>query len=108
VRNQLQNTQLITTELVLIEFLNYFCSYGAQTRQVGANTVRAILRNRNMEVILHTHELFLMGLALYVERLDKGYSLTDCISMVVMREKNLTDVLTHDRHFIQEGFTILL
>lgn len=108
VRNQLRDTRLITTELVLIEFLNYFCSYGVQTRQLGADTVRAILRNRSLEVILHSHEMFLAGLVLYAERLDKGYSLTDCVSMVVMRKKNLTDVLTHDRHFVQEGFTILL
>ena len=53
-------------------------------------------------------DLFFEGLALYGSRLDKGYSLTDCISMNAMRERGITDVLTHDDHFTQEGFNILL
>ncbi len=40
--------------------------------------------------------------------LDKAYSLTDCISMNAMRERGLTDILTNDHHFTQEGFHILL
>ena len=45
---------------------------------------------------------------LYESRLDKGYSLTDCVSMQVMRERGISEVLTNDQHFAQEGFTILL
>ena len=52
--------------------------------------------------------MFESGLALYKSRLDKGYSLTDCVSMVVMRQERIQEVLTHDKHFAQEGFTILL
>jgi predicted nucleic acid-binding protein len=49
----------------------------------------------------------LSGFELYVARPDKGYSLTDCISMQTMRRDGLTDVLTNDRHFEQEGFRAL-
>jgi hypothetical protein len=38
----------------------------------------------------------------------KYYSLTDCISMNLMRGRGITEILTHDQHFTQEGFTILL
>ncbi len=55
-----------------------------------------------------TRESFVTGLAFYRERLDKGYSMTDCISMLAMRERDLADVPTHDHHFTQEGFTALL
>jgi len=48
------------------------------------------------------------GLTLYKARPDTGYSLTDCISMHVMRERSISDILTHDEHFRQEGFTVLL
>jgi predicted nucleic acid-binding protein len=44
---------------------------------------------------------------LYEQRPDKAYSLTDCISMQVMRREGLTEVLTNDHHFIQEGFRVL-
>jgi predicted nucleic acid-binding protein len=48
-----------------------------------------------------------LGLKLYQQRLDKGYSLTDCISMNTMRKSGITEVLTHDLHFTQEGFIIV-
>ncbi len=51
---------------------------------------------------------FLEALELYESRLDKGYSLTDCISMNVCHKLGITQVLTHDHHFEQEGFSILL
>ncbi|MGA2579262.1 MAG: hypothetical protein ABSH24_24895 [Bryobacteraceae bacterium] len=46
-------------------------------------------------------------MALYEARPDKGYSLTDCISMQTMRKERLTEVLTNDGHFEQEGFRAL-
>ena len=51
-----------------------------------------------------TRRSFFAGFSLYQTRPDKGYSLTDCISMQTMRHLALTDVLTNDRHFEQEGF----
>jgi predicted nucleic acid-binding protein len=58
-------------------------------------------------VIEQNREVFLQGLSLFEARPDKGYSLTDCISMNVMREEGLTEVLSNDRHFAQEGFQLL-
>jgi len=40
-------------------------------------------------------------------RPDKEYSLTDCLSMLTMRREGMTEVLTNDHHFTQEGFQIL-
>jgi uncharacterized protein len=66
-----------------------------------------MLREPNIQVVTYTPELRKLGFELYENRPDKGYSLTDCISMVVMRERSILEVLTADRHFQQEGFTIL-
>jgi predicted nucleic acid-binding protein len=55
----------------------------------------------------HSEQAFQAGLALYHERPDKGYSLTDCISMQTMRREGLTEAVTSDRHFEQEGFRVL-
>jgi len=52
--------------------------------------------------------LFNDGLQLYTTRQDKDWSLTDCISFVVMGEYGLTEALTGDRHFQQAGFNALL
>ncbi len=55
-----------------------------------------------------SRQTFLSGLSLYEARPDKEYSLTDCISMEAMRREGITEIMTHDNHFTQEGFTILL
>jgi predicted nucleic acid-binding protein len=60
-----------------------------------------------VQIAPQTHESFLAGLTLYAARLDKRYSMTDCISMQAMRSVGITEVLTHDEHITQEGFTIL-
>ena len=48
------------------------------------------------------------ALDLYHQHSDKGWTLTDGVSFVIMRERNLTDALTGDRHFEQAGFSALL
>lgn len=53
-------------------------------------------------------ELFEEGLALYGRRPDKDWSLTDCISFVVMKRQGITHALTGDHHFEQSGFVALL
>jgi predicted nucleic acid-binding protein len=58
-------------------------------------------------VIPQTRQGFPEALAFYEARPDKHYSLTDCVSMQVMQREGLTEVLTNDRHFTQEGFHIL-
>ncbi len=100
-----------------MEFLNYFSEGGDRLRKIAVNVVKAIMDDTNIEVVFQSYDLFNAGLQLYEQRLDKGYSMVDCISMVVMRDRalpprmqhrSLTEVLTHDQHFQQEGFTILL
>lgn len=70
--------------------------------------MESILNDPDAMVRPQTHQSFLGGLVLYKARPDKGYSLVDCISMETMRQEGMTEVLTHDAHFAQEGFVILL
>ena len=44
---------------------------------------------------------------LFLDRPDKSYSLTDCLSFVMMRRLDVTEAITLDHHFRQEGFTVL-
>ena len=100
--------RIVTTDEVLVEFLNYFADFGDVMRRKAAELVRSVLEHPDVEVAEQTRESFLSGLAIYESRPDKGYSLTDCIAMAAMRQHGLTEVLTSDRHFEQEGFAILL
>jgi uncharacterized protein len=99
---------LVTTEEVLDEFLTHYSGHDPAMRGVAASTVRKALSNPLVTVLPQSHQSFLSGLALYEARPDKGYSLTDCISMETMRAEGISEILTHDNHFTQEGFTILL
>ena len=96
----------VTTDEVLTEVLA-FCSSDEDLRKDASKAVRHILASANVRVIPQSREGFLDGLTFYENRPDKGYSLADCISMQAMRREGLTDVLTNDRHFEQEGFRAL-
>jgi predicted nucleic acid-binding protein len=95
---------IFTAEEVLTEYLNYFAGWGPKLREKAALNVQSILDNPSVRVIGQTPSSFQAGMALYRARPDKGYSLTDCISMETMRSEGIIDVLTNDLHFEQEGF----
>ena len=100
--------RIVTTEEVLTEFLNFFGSRGTHLRRAAAGLVEKMRSDPMIDVAAQTHAGFLAGCLLYQARPDKGYSLTDCISMNVMRRDGLIEVLTNDEHFTQEGFSCLL
>ena len=106
-RQQLGNVRLVTTEEVLTEFLTAL-SKTVPLRQIAARVVRRILGNPNVRVIPQSRDSFQKGLRRYEERPDKGYSLQDCISMNAMNSESITEILTNDRHFEQDGFTVLM
>jgi predicted nucleic acid-binding protein len=104
----LQGVPLVTTEEALAEVLAFFSDEGPHLRKLAAATIRGLYNNSFVTVVAQSHQSFFDGLTLYEARLDKEYSLTDCISMNVMRQEGINEVLTHDDHFAQEGFIKLL
>lgn len=97
---------LLTTEWVLAEV----CDGLASTRfRHLVEQLRAEWQNDGAStVVAASHDLFERGLDLYCSRPDKSWSLTDCISFVVMQDHGVTDALTGDHHFAQAGFAALL
>jgi len=91
----------------LAEYLTFFATAPEQMRRKAVMNARRILDDPGVRVVPQSRESFLSGMALYEARPDKGYSLVDCISMQTMRLQGLTEVLTNDRHFEQEGFRVL-
>ena len=98
---------LFTTDAVVLEFLAAFSAAGPYLRHQAAAQVDELLSDPGVHVVEVTRARLLEGLALYKARPDKEYSLTDCISMQIMRHEGLTEVLSNDHHFTQEGFHIL-
>ncbi len=104
----LVEAQIVTSDAVLIEFVNYFSKYSPTTRQKVGRLAFDLLRAGDVDVLPHHRSAIFAGLSLHASRPDKQYSLTDCISMQMMRELGIFEILTHDHHFGQEGFVPLL
>ena len=98
---------IVTKDEVLTEYLTFFCAAPEFIRREVALAVKDILEDPTVKVIPQSRDSFLAGHKLYSDRPDKGYSLTDCVSMQTMRQESITEVLTNDRHFEQEGFRAL-
>jgi uncharacterized protein len=100
------SSKLVTTRWVLAEFADGYATTGY--RLAAAESIQAIVEHPDSIVVPTTDEWFSRGLALYQSRPDKNWSLTDCISFLVMKEMEIQEALTADHHFEQAGFTALL
>lgn len=98
---------IVTTEEVLTEFLNFYARAGQHRRRIVGTMCEQVLCHPDILVVPASHTSFKRGLELFRKREDKGYSLTDCISMSLCRERDIHAILTNDRHFQQEKLTIL-
>ena len=96
----------LTTEYVLVETGN-FLSAPARRAWFG-RLWDAIEADDRTRVEPDAPDLLAAGVARFRDRPDQEWSLTDCLSMVVMEREGLTAVLTGDHHFTQAGFTPLL
>ncbi|HUO09783.1 MAG TPA: PIN domain-containing protein [Phycisphaerae bacterium] len=97
---------MLTTEFVLFEVGNALS--GTSFRRRFVEFAHQIDQNPWIEIVWSSPELVWAGVQLYSDRPDKRWSLTDCISFIVMKQRGITHALTHDHHFKQAGFHILL
>jgi hypothetical protein len=97
---------LLTTEHVLLEFMDALS--GESLRPRALQTVGLLRGSRAVRVVAGTASLFEEGLADFARYDDKEWTLTDCISFIVMRREGVTEALTTDHHFEQAGFRALL
>ncbi len=93
---------LVTTSYVFDEVVTYFNSRGHHDKavQVGNN----LINSPSVTLVQVDELLFRTGWEYFQKHQDKRYSLTDCISFVVMDQRNIQKVLTFDQHFSQAGF----
>ena len=102
---RLRFATIVTHDAVLTEVLTFFSGYGRSSRMEASRVIRNIVGTKI--AIPSGRDLFLNALSLYESRLDKEYSLADCMSMLIMKDLGITHVLTNDHHFRQEGFTVV-
>jgi predicted nucleic acid-binding protein len=97
---------LLTTQAVLLEVGSALAR--VPLRRFALAIIDGVLHDPSVTVVPTSSELFERGLALFRDRPDRDWSLTDCISFLVMTDHGLKVALTSDRHFVQTGFRALL
>ena|SRR6266550_1351132 len=98
---------LLTHSYVLAEFVPLCLTRGLDRRE-SLSFATDIMGDPSIEIVWVDDQIHRASLSLLRARLDKTYSLTDAVSFLLMRERGITEALTTDRHFEQEGFVRLL
>ena len=96
----------VTSSVVLLEVGNWLSP--VPLRPLASRLLERIEQSERIEVVELTSELCRKGWQLYAQRADKGWGAIDCISFIIMQERNLLEALTGDHHFQQAGFSALL
>jgi predicted nucleic acid-binding protein len=95
----------VTTSYVFDEVVTTFNSRNQHSKAVSVGT--DLLNAPRIQLIHVDENLFSDGWEYFKQHQDKKFSLTDCISFVVMNRLGITEVLTFDKHFVQAGFNRL-
>ena len=95
---------LVTTSLVLIETVTFINARGAHSKAVEVGDM--LLSSHSINLIHVDDALLTEGWDYFKRHDDKRYSLTDCVSFVVMEKYDIYTAYAFDRNFTQAGFTI--
>ena len=95
----------VTTSFIFDEVVTFFNSRGFHSLAVSWGD--RLLQSQKLELIEVDDQLFMDGWNYFKRYSDKSFSLTDCISFVVMKRFDLEIALTFDHHFLQAGFSKL-
>jgi predicted nucleic acid-binding protein len=98
--------KLVTTEWIMTELADGLAS--SRQRKMFVQTRNELRADSDAIIVPFEVHLYEEGIKLFDNRQDKEWSLTACISFVVMQKESITDALTGDHHFEQAGFVALL
>ena len=97
---------LLTSDWVLMEVADALAK--SESRSRVRDFTPHLRQSPACEIVPATRELLDRALEFYHHHADKEWTLTDCVSFVIMRDRNMTNALTGDNHFEQAGFVALL
>ncbi len=104
----LQPAHIVTSEMLLTEVLNDFSKRSDYVRDGAARFIKALYQDPNTTIIPQTTAQFQIALELYIQRKDKQWSHTDCVSFKIMEEQAIAEALAYDKHFVQAGYQALM
>lgn len=93
---------LVTSTYIFDEIVTFFNSRNLHYKAVEVGN--RLIESPEIELIEIDKYLFNQGWLYFQQHQDKSYSLTDCLSFIIMQNNNIYQALTLDHHFIQAGF----
>jgi predicted nucleic acid-binding protein len=105
VKDLFQDHDVWISEAVLFELGNAFSK---TNRDVVSRFISNLRRSPYVNIVWGNEALFQQALTLFTQHQDKNWSLTDCLSFIIMKENALTIAYSSDHHFEQAGFQYLL
>lgn len=97
--------RLITSTYVFDETVTFFKKKISYKKAVEVGNL--LLSSPTLEMVHILHDDFENGWEMFQKYSDKGFSFTDCLSFVVMKQKGIQEALTFDDHFRQMSFTVI-
>ncbi|EDN68437.1 conserved hypothetical protein [Beggiatoa sp. PS] len=102
----LSRTQIVTTRAIIFEIGNALSKQQYRTKAI--HFLKLLESDPQIEIVPITEELYVKAFNLFSSHHDKSWGLVDCLSFVVMRQRDIISALTTDHHFQQAGFRALL
>lgn len=104
-RDKYLSEDWLTTDCVLLEVGNAFSRH---YRAKAIEAIENILTDEKAIVVGLDADLFNRAFEMFKQGDDKTWGLIDCVSFVVMKDRDCTLALTNDQHFNQAGFKALM
>jgi predicted nucleic acid-binding protein len=93
---------LVTTSYVFDELVTFFNSRNRHAKAIEVGS--RLLTSPTVQLVHVDQPLFYSAWRYFAQHADKSYSLTDCISFLVMKQRGIRTALAFDKHFLQAGF----
>ncbi len=106
--NRNRGNRIITTNYIIAELVAMMSSPLRLSRTEIVRFIESIKTSAFVDIVHIDIQLDQMAWQILKQHQDKDWSLTDCASFAVMKQRNITEVLTHDHHFEQYGFVRML
>lgn len=101
-----EEVHIVTSQAVVLEIGDALARQ--RYRRQAVQLLLSLEEDPNVEIVPVSDSMYERAFQLFIERPDKEWGLTDCVSFVLMEDRGLSDALTTDEHFLQAGFRALL
>ena len=95
----------VTSAWIVEELADFCCD--VPNRSLFLSMYEDLRNDPEVTIVPLSTELFDRGIELYAARPDKNWSLTDCISFIIMEQLQIREAAATDHHFVQAGFVAL-